>query len=124
LLDKLLSCMSFDSSLTNFHSVEKFVLSRLKQHGQGHACEEHEREIADLSMYSRTNSPPFWREELVHGHLGVILVESREKPCFQVNPRIDGAIGKAYKPIKGYPFKGIDEQSGHDSIIIYHIIGL
>ena len=43
---------------------------------------------------------------------------------FQFNPRIDGAIGKASKPIKGYPFKGTNEQSGHDSIIIYHIIGL
>jgi len=43
------------------------------------------------------------REEFVYGYLRVILVELREEPYFQVNPRIDGAVGKASKPIKGYP---------------------
>ena len=49
------------------------------------------------------------REELVHDHLGVILVESREEPDFQVNLRIDKAPGQALEPIKGYPLKGADE---------------
>jgi len=48
-------------------------------------------------------------EELVHGYLDVVLVESRKKSGFQVNSRIDRAIGKAPKPIKGHPLKGIDE---------------
>jgi len=49
------------------------------------------------------------REKLVHGHLSVILVDFREKLGFQVNPKIDGAVGKAPEPIKGYPLKGADE---------------
>jgi len=49
------------------------------------------------------------RDELVHSHLGVILIESREEPGFQVNPKIDGAAGQAPGPIKGYPLKGANE---------------
>ena len=45
------------------------------------------------------------QEELVHSHLVVILIESREEPGFQVNSRIDGAVGNASKPIKDYLFK-------------------
>jgi len=43
---------------------------------------------------------------------------------FQVNPRVDGAVGKASEPIKGYLLEGADEQPDHDSIIISYIIGL
>ena len=50
-----------------------------------------------------------WQQELVHGHIDVIFIESREKSSFQVNSRIDRAAGQAPEPIKGYPFKGVDE---------------
>ena len=63
-------------------------------------------------------------EEFVHGHLGIILAESRKKSGFQVHTRIDGATWKAPELVKGYPLEAIDEQSGHDCIIIYHIFGL
>jgi len=49
------------------------------------------------------------REKLIHGHLGVILVKSRKNLGFQVNPRIDGADGKAPEPIKGHSLKGANE---------------
>ena len=49
------------------------------------------------------------REELVHSHLDVILIESREELDFQVNPIIDGAAGQAPEQIKGYPLKDADE---------------
>jgi len=49
------------------------------------------------------------RKKLVHGHFGVILVKLREEPGFQVNPGIDGAVGKAPEPIKGYPLKSSNE---------------
>jgi len=45
------------------------------------------------------------REELVHGHLDVILVESTEEPSFQVNPRIDGVHMETPKPVKSYPLR-------------------
>jgi len=44
-------------------------------------------------------------EEFAYGHLGIILIESREKPGFQVNPRIDGAAGQTPEPIKGHPLR-------------------
>jgi len=47
------------------------------------------------------------REEFIHNHLGIILIESREEP--EVNPKINGATGQAPELIKGYPFKGVDE---------------
>ena len=64
------------------------------------------------------------RKECVHGHLSIILVESREKSGFQVEPRIDGVRGETLEPIKGYPLEGANEQSGHDSIITYYVTGL
>ena len=64
------------------------------------------------------------REELVHGHLDVVLVESREEQSFQVNPRINGVRRETPKLVKGYPFENVDEQSSHDGIIVYYITGL
>jgi len=49
------------------------------------------------------------REELVHGHLEIILIESRNKLDFQVHPRIDGVTWKTPEPVKGYPHEGADE---------------
>ena len=75
------------------------------------SCGADKREIAEplnIFMY-RFSSFLDRREELVYDHLGVILIKSSEKSCFQVNPRINGAGGKAPKPIKGYPLKGTDE---------------
>jgi len=79
--------------------------------GQWHASGAHEREVVkSLNVFSHILSSFLDRqEELVYGHLGVILIESREKPGFQVNPRIDGATGQAPELIKGYPLKGADE---------------
>ena len=64
------------------------------------------------------------REELVHGHLGVILVESREESGFQVNTRINGVRRKAPKPAKNYLLESSDEQSSHDGIIVHYITNL
>jgi len=83
----------------------------LKQHGQRHACGAHGRKIVkSLNVFPYGFSSFLnCREELVDGHLGAILVELREEQSFQVNPRIDGAIRKAHKPMKGYPIKVADE---------------
>ena len=64
------------------------------------------------------------QEELVYGHLGVILVESRGQPSFQVNLRIDGVHRETPKPAKSYLLESADEQSSHDGIIVYYISGL
>jgi len=84
------------------------------------------REIAEfLNVFSHGFSSFLdCREELIHGHLSVILVESRKELSFWVNSKIDGAVGKASELIKGYPLKGTDEYSGHDSIIVYRVVGL
>jgi len=49
------------------------------------------------------------REEFVHGYFSDILVETREEPDFQVNPRVNGAVRKTPEPVKGYPLEGADE---------------
>ena len=64
------------------------------------------------------------RKECVHGHLGIILIESGEESGFQVESGIDGVRGETPKPIKGYPLEGANEQSDLDSIITYYITGL
>jgi len=103
--------MGLDSSHTNFYFVKEVVFACLKQHGQGHVCRVYERKVIKplYIVPDRFSSSLDRREELVHGNLGVILIESREKFGFQVNLKIDGAIGKAPEPIKGYPFEGADE---------------
>ena len=100
-----------NGSHTNFYLVEEVVPTCLKQHRQGHACGAHEREIAKLLnvFLHRFSSFLDYREKLIHGHLSVILVKSRKEPGFQVDPRIDRAVGKAYEPVKGYSFKSADE---------------
>ena len=60
----------------------------------------------------------------VHGHLGVILMESKEKSGFQVNPRIDGVRRETPKLVKSYTLESADEQSNHDGIIVCYITGL
>jgi len=50
-----------------------------------------------------------YREEFVHGNLGIILVKSEEKPGFQVNSRINRAIKEAPEPVKGYPLENANE---------------
>ena len=99
--------MGFDSSHTNFHSVEEVVTACLKQHEQRHTYEANEREIVDpLNVFSYGFSSFLnRREELVHSHLNVILIESRKKLGFQVNLRIDGAIWKAPKLVKASPLR-------------------
>jgi len=116
--------MGFDSSHTNFHSIEEVVLTCLKQHEQRHACGAQEREIMESLniLRHRFSSLLDHCKELVHCYLDIILVEWEEKPSFQVNP--DGAAGQAPKPIRGHPFKGANEKSSCDGIIINYIIGL
>ena len=95
----------------------------LEQHGQRHAYRAHEKKIAKALNVVPYRFSSFLNrlEELVHGHLSVILIESRKEPGFQVHPRIDEVTWKASEPVKGYLLDGADEQSGHDSIIIYYI---
>ena len=99
--------MGFDSSHTNFYSVKKVVSACLRQHRHGHARGAHEGEIAEpLNVFPRGFSAFLnRREELIHGHLGVILVKSRKESGFQINLRIDGALGKAPELIKGYSLR-------------------
>ena len=75
------------------------------------ACKVHKRKIVK-SLYVISYGLPYFLdclEEFVHGHLGIIFVESRKKSGFYVYLRIDGAIWKAPEPVKGYPLKGTDE---------------
>ena len=111
LFDKLLPCMGFDSSHTYFHYVEKIMLVCLEYYGQWHASGAHKRKVAEPFNIFQHGFSSFLdcQEELVYSHLGVILVESREKPGFQFNSRIDRAIGKTPEPIEGYSLKGADE---------------
>jgi len=76
-----------------------------EQHGQGHAGGAHEREVAEsLNVFLHGFSSFLnCRKEFIFDYLGVILVELRKQLGFQVNPRIDRAIGKAPKPVKDYP---------------------
>ena len=71
------------------------MLACVKQHGQWLASGAYEREIVEaLNVFPHEFSSFLdRREELIHSYLNVILVESREKLSFQVNPRIDGAAG-------------------------------
>jgi len=75
------------------------------------ASEAHKRKTAEsLNVFPHGFSSFLdRREELVHGHLSIILVESREEPSFQVNRRIDRAAGQTPEPIKGYSLKGAGE---------------
>ena len=84
LLDKLLSCMCIDSTLSNFHLMEKVMSAYLEQHGQRHAYRAYERKIVEplYIVSDRLSSFQYRREELVHGNLSVILIESREKSAF------------------------------------------
>ena len=118
--------MAFDGYHTNFFSIEKVALTCLKQRGQGHASKAYEREVAKPLNILPYGFSSFlnYREAFIHGCLRVILIESRNKSDFQVNLRINEAIRKALKLIKGYPLKGADEKSGHDSVIIYHVASL
>jgi len=86
--------MGFDNSHMNFHSVKEVMPTSLKQYGQEHVCGAHEREVSKaLNVFPHRFSSFLDRqEEFIHGHLGVILVESREELGFQVNPEVDGAV--------------------------------
>ena len=66
----------------------------------------------------------YGREEFVHGYLSVILIKTRKKSSFQVDPRIDRAWRKASEPVECYPLEGANEQSDHNSIIVYNVTGL
>jgi len=87
------------------------VPTRLNQHGQGHAYGSNKGEIVEpLNVFThKFSSFLSRREELIYGHLGIILMKSRKESSFQVNPRVDGAVGKTPEPIKGYTLKGADE---------------
>jgi len=93
---------------------------------QRHACKAHKRKVAKplYVIPYRFSSFLECRKECVHGHLGIILVESGKESGFQVDPGIDGVRGETPEPIKGYPLKGANEQPNHDSIITYYITGL
>jgi len=41
-------------------------------------------------------------KEFTHDYLGIILIELGEEPGFQVNPRVNRAVRKTPKPVKGY----------------------
>jgi len=64
------------------------------------------------------------REEFIHGHVGIILVKSREESSFQVEPYVDGVRGETPEPIKGYPLERANEQPCHGNIVTYYITGL
>jgi len=63
---------------------------------------EREKEITkSLNVFPhRFSSILNYRKEFIHGHLSVILIESRKESSFQVNSRIDRVVGEASKPIK------------------------
>ena len=63
-------------------------------------------------------------KKFIHGYLDVFLIEAREEPSLQIDPRIDGTQWKASELVEGYSFESPDKQSGHDGIIIYYIISL
>jgi len=101
---QLLPSMGFDGSHMNFYSVEKVVLICLKQHKQGHTCGAYKRDCRISQCI------PAWillflnhREELIHGHFGVILIKLRKEPGFHIDPRIDGVIEKASEPVRLLP---------------------
>ena len=63
------------------------------------------------------------REEFIHGHFGIILIESGEEPSFHVKLTYDGTIRKVSKLVKSYHLEGAREQPGQNNIIIYYITG-
>ena len=72
---------------------------------------EHKKKIAKSLYVFRHKFSSFLdrREEFVHGYFGIILIESRKKSSFQVDPRIDRAAGKAPEPVKGKPLERADK---------------
>ena len=86
----------------------------------------HQRQVSELLnvVTNRLALLLYGREEFVHGYLSVILIKTRKKLSFQVDLRIDRARRKASEPVECYPLQGANEQSGHDSIIVYDITGL
>ena len=115
--------MGFDGAHANFHFVEKVMPTHLKQHRQRHTCRAQERKIVKSLYVIQYIFSSFLncRKECVHGHLGIILIESREESGFQVEPGINGVREKTPEPIKGYFLQSANEQSGYDSIITYYI---
>jgi len=84
LFHKLFLGISFNSFHTNFYLIKKVMPTCLEQHGQGYMCRAHKRKVTESlnvvpnGLFTFLNR----REELVHGHLSIILVKSSKKLSF------------------------------------------